>query len=109
MTRLIDTDDIEYTMLYKENWITGCGVEAQGVWKTTIDEMPTVDAIPVSFIFNRMGTINSEYINIQRLIDTEPETAARRIVIATDLLREYNALRGLMRAWKEKKEGWLKE
>ncbi len=50
MTRLIDADDIEYTMLYKENWITGCGVEAQGVWKTTIDEMPTVDAIPIEFI-----------------------------------------------------------
>lgn len=48
--KLINTDDIEYTMLYKENWITGCGVEAQGVWKTTIDAMPAIEAIPVKVI-----------------------------------------------------------
>ncbi len=65
---------------------------------------PTVDAIPVSFIFKRMGTINSEYINIQCLIDAEPETALRRIGIAADLLSEYDALRCLMRAWKEEKD-----
>lgn len=104
MTRLIDADDIEYHMMAKEDWLGNTIEDSKMVWKADIDSMPTVDAIPVSFIFNRMGTINSEYINIQRLIDTEPETAARRIGIATDLLREYNALRGLMRAWKERKE-----
>ena len=45
--RLIDADNIPYTMLYKENWITGTGVEAQGVWKSDIDKMPTTDAVPV--------------------------------------------------------------
>lgn len=47
MTRLIDADAIKYTMLYKENWLKGTGVEKQGVWKEDIDAMPTVDAEPV--------------------------------------------------------------
>ena len=47
MTRLIDADAIKYTMLYKENWLKGTGVEKQGVWKEDIDAMPTVDAVPV--------------------------------------------------------------
>lgn len=41
--RLIDADAIPYTMLYKENWMTGTGKEAQGVWKSEIDKMPTVE------------------------------------------------------------------
>lgn len=45
--KLIDTDAIKYTMLYKENWMTGTGVEAQGVWKKDIDEMPAIEAEPV--------------------------------------------------------------
>ena len=44
MTRLIDADAIKYTMLYKENWLKGIGVEKQGVWKEDIDAMPTIDA-----------------------------------------------------------------
>lgn len=47
MTGLIDADAIKYTMLYKENWLKGTGVEKQGVWKEDIDAMPTVDAEPV--------------------------------------------------------------
>ena len=45
--RLIDAEDIPYTMLYKENWMKGTGEEAQGAWKSAIDKMPTINAIPV--------------------------------------------------------------
>lgn len=45
--RTIDADAIPYTMLYKENWMTGTGKEAQGAWKSDIDKMPTIDAVPV--------------------------------------------------------------
>ena len=45
--RLIDAEDIPYTMLYKENWMKGTGEEAQGAWKRDIDKMPTIDAVPV--------------------------------------------------------------
>ena len=41
--RLIDADTIPYTMLYKENWIKGTGREEQGVWKSDIDKMPTIE------------------------------------------------------------------
>ena len=42
MSRLIDADAIPYTMLYKEDWLKGTGVEKPGVWKDTIDAMPTI-------------------------------------------------------------------
>ena len=45
--RLIDADAIPYTMLYKEDWLRGTGVEKPAVWKDTIDEMPTIEAEPV--------------------------------------------------------------
>lgn len=41
--RPIDADAIPYTMLYKENWIKGTGREEQGVWKSEIDKMPTIE------------------------------------------------------------------
>lgn len=41
--RPIDADAIPYTMLYKENWLKGTGVEKPGVWKDTIDAMPTIE------------------------------------------------------------------
>lgn len=41
--RLIDADAIPYTMLYKENWMGRTGIEKQGVWKDTIDAMPTIE------------------------------------------------------------------
>ena len=43
MPRYIDADAIPYTMLYKENWLKGRGVEKLGVWKDTIDAMPTIE------------------------------------------------------------------
>jgi len=45
--RLIDADSIPYTMLYKEIWMKGTGEEVKGVWKSDIDNMPTIDAVPV--------------------------------------------------------------
>lgn len=42
MSRLIDADAIPYTMLYKEDWLKGTGAEKPGVWKDTIDAMPTI-------------------------------------------------------------------
>ena len=44
--RLIDADEIPYTMLYEENFLEGTGFEAQVVWKSDIDNIPTVDAVP---------------------------------------------------------------
>lgn len=40
--RPIDADAIPYTMLYKEDWLKGTGAEKPGVWKNTIDAMPTI-------------------------------------------------------------------
>jgi len=45
--RPIDADNIPYMMLYKENWATGTGEEALGVWKDDIDGMLTLDVVPV--------------------------------------------------------------
>lgn len=44
--RLIDADALNYTMLYKENWMRGTGVEAPAVWKKDIEDAPTI--IPAS-------------------------------------------------------------
>lgn len=56
--RLIDADAIHYTMLYKENWIKGNGVEAQAVWKSDIDALPTIDQrwVPCSERLPMQGT-----------------------------------------------------
>lgn len=43
MSRMIDADAIPYTMIYKENWLEGTGCEKQGVWKSDIDAMPTIE------------------------------------------------------------------
>ena len=40
--RLIDADKLDYTMLYKENWMRGTGIEASAVWKSDIDAAPTI-------------------------------------------------------------------
>lgn len=40
--RLIDADKLDYTMLYKENWMRGTGVEAPAIWKSDIDAAPTI-------------------------------------------------------------------
>lgn len=47
MSRYIDADEIQYIMLYKENWITNTGIEKQGVWKDDIDMIPTADVVEV--------------------------------------------------------------
>lgn len=40
--RLIDADALNYTMLYKENWMRGTGVEAPAIWRKDIDAAPTI-------------------------------------------------------------------
>ena len=40
--RLIDGDALNYTMLYKENWMSGTGVEAPAVWRKDIEDAPTI-------------------------------------------------------------------
>lgn len=40
--RLIDADALNYTMLYKENWMSGTGVEALAVWRKDIEDAPTI-------------------------------------------------------------------
>ena len=44
--RLIDADALNYTLLYKENWMRGTGIEAPAVWRKDIDAAPTI--IPAS-------------------------------------------------------------
>jgi len=44
--RCIDADALNYTMLYKENWMRGTGIEAPAVWRKDIDAAPTI--IPAS-------------------------------------------------------------
>ena len=44
--RLIDADALNYSMLYKENWMRGTGIEAPAVWRKDIDAAPTI--IPAS-------------------------------------------------------------
>lgn len=56
--RLIDADAIPYTMLYKENWLAGTGMEKQGAWKDDIDALPTHDAT----------TLMQENINMRKII-----------------------------------------
>ena len=58
--RLIDADAIPYTMLYKENFMTGTGMEKQAVWKDDIDRMPTIEP-------ERKKLTNKEWIDF--LID----------------------------------------
>ena len=43
---LINRDTLNYTMLYKENWMSGTGVEAPAVWKKDIEDAPVI--IPAS-------------------------------------------------------------
>lgn len=93
--RLIDLNDDAHVL---------CGEDGE-YQKWNIDPSVTVEAIPVEFIFDKMSVINSEYMNIQRLIATEPETVERRIGIATNLLREYNTLRNLIREWEGNENG----
>ena len=59
--RLIDADEIEYTMLYKENWLKGTGCEAQGVWKSYIDKMPTVGGLWIA-CSERLPEKNGRYL-----------------------------------------------
>ena len=39
---LIDRDVLNYTMLYKENWMSGTGGEAPAVWRKDIEDAPTI-------------------------------------------------------------------
>ena len=48
--RLVNADDIPYTMLYKEDFMKHTGCEAQAAWKKDIDALPTVDAIPIKWL-----------------------------------------------------------
>lgn len=40
--RLIDADALDYTMLYKENWMSGTGVEAPAIWRKDVENAPTI-------------------------------------------------------------------
>lgn len=58
-----------------------------------IHAAPTIDAIPVSFIEEKMKDIDTVFM---KLLDCPEGRDA-----SLKLLREYNALRDLIRAWKE--------
>lgn len=45
--RLIDADEIEYELAFREFYLKAKWEEQPMVWKTEIDQMPTVDAEPV--------------------------------------------------------------
>ena len=81
--RLIDADAIEYHMMAKEDWL-GCTVEdSEMVWKADIDSMPTVEAVPVSFIESEIKRMDDD-INTA-MNDGEPEWAERSITRQTTL------------------------
>ena len=70
--------------------------------EVTVEHVPPYNAIPVSFILDKMSVINSEYINVNRQIDREPRSADGLTGIATNLLHEYNTLRNLIKEWEGK-------
>ena len=47
MTRLIDADAIPYRDIWREDWLHNAGKYQQGVFRDEIEEMPTIDAVPV--------------------------------------------------------------
>ena len=65
MSRLINADDIPYTMLYKEDFMKHTGCEAQAAWKKDIDALPTVDAIQIEYMQSQVDCGKWEEI-IQR-------------------------------------------
>lgn len=73
-------------------------------WKDIVDDQPTIDAIPVSFIEEKMREIEETYLIVDGLIEAEPDPEYCRTGIYKKLLHEYNALRDLISAWKERKE-----
>lgn len=81
--RPIDADAIEYHMMAKEDWL-GCTVEdSEMAWKVDIDAMPTVEAVPVSFIESEIKRMELElYIAMS---EDDDETAERWIIRKTTL------------------------
>lgn len=47
MSRYIDADAIPYREIWREDWLNNAGKYQQGVFRDEIEEMPTVDAVPV--------------------------------------------------------------
>lgn len=76
--RLIDADAISYTMLYKENWLKGTGVEAQGVFKSDIDNMPTIDGckmgvwVGINEYLSHLREETGEFYKVSNLYDAIP-------------------------------------
>ena len=72
--RLIDADKLNYTMLYKENWMRGTGVEALAVWRKDIDTAPTI--IPAS----EEGRVMTNAGKIRAMTDEE----LAELLVSTD-------------------------
>ena len=91
--RLIDADALIRTVRFL-TLRDGEEIEIHYVEAERIDSAPTIDAIPVSFIEEKMEDIDTVFL---KLLDRlEGEGAYKK------LLHEHNALRDLIRAWKER-------
>lgn len=84
MTRLIDADSIPWD-------VEGVG-EIPVITKEEIDEMPTVDAVPLKWIIRRI-----EGLNIQAENSTDGNKWA-------EFVREAFALEKIVKFWAERKE-----
>ena len=85
MTRLIDADDIRWCDQFDHDG------NLRPYKIAYSDEMPpTIDAIPITFIWDFMNHIEEE---IAQTDDSDPRMAG--------LCARHNALNALLRAWKE--------
>ena len=93
--RLIDADALIRTARFL-TLRDGKEIEIHYVEAERIDSAPTIDAIPVSFIEGKMVYIDKVFLKV--LDRLEGPGAYQK------LLHEYNALRDLIRAWKERQD-----
>lgn len=84
--RLIDADAIPYTMLYKENFMTGTGMEKQAVWKDDIDRMPII--IYDYGVTGEPGPIGPKETNADSLRTMTDEELAKFMAIQQNIILE---------------------
>lgn len=91
--RVVDLDDNAHVF---------CGEDGE-YQKWNIDPSVTVEAVPVEFIRERMNDVEKTFMIATGLMEAEHDHTYRRTG-EYKLLAEYNALRDLISAWKEREE-----
>lgn len=92
--RLIDANGIQYTSFLKENWLENTSVEVEAVLRDEIDNMPTVEAIPIEFV-------KGELKHLKYMLLTADSDDVDSI---WDLKAKIEALEDLLKEWEEKNE-----